>query len=434
MAQHTKLSGLMGPQEKVVRVATVSNAEIRRRLTSKAGSVYIPNGDGTGTMIGPLAGTDETGAPIGMDQFVYDTTPPGAPTGVTWSTGQGNIVGYWDGSLTGGVPADFSYVEFRLVKQSEQATDEDADAAAQADDEAVPTMAGRLKVAGSAAFKKLTRGETYDCYAVAVDVQGNESDESEHTSVTVVDEVARVAEDADALREELDAANQRITQTANDLEGVKTTATNAAEKGEAALKVATEAEQTATSVKTTATEAYTNANDALTRLSSVEQTATSLTTQVASTTTTANEALAKSTTLEQTSNDLTLKFNEAYNTMQNISDAISADGVPYIRMGTTEEVNEETGETETVPCLFLGKDGSALQLMITNQSINFMQGDDRTAYILGNLFHIANGVLTDELHLGGDDETGTSWVWKKRANEHLGLRYSRTYGTSTTAL
>lgn len=115
--------------------------------------------------------------------------------------------------------------------------------------------------------------------------------------------------------------------------------------------------------------------------------------------------------------DLSSDITDLNNQVTNIINNMGVDGMSYIRMGTVDE------DGETVPSLLLGKADSALQLSITNQSINFMQGDERVAYITGNMFHIANGVLTNELHLGEQTSTTGSWVWKKRANEHLGLRY-----------
>lgn len=102
----------------------------------------------------------------------------------------------------------------------------------------------------------------------------------------------------------------------------------------------------------------------------------------------------------------------------------TSDGVTFVSMGTAAETDDDGAETE-VPALVLGKDGSELSLKITDRSINFMQGGERVAYMTGDLFHIRSGVLTEELHLGEQSETEGSWIWKKRANEHLGLRYAK---------
>lgn len=110
--------------------------------------------------------------------------------------------------------------------------------------------------------------------------------------------------------------------------------------------------------------------------------------------------------------------------VNNLIENTSKDGVSYITMGTAQETND-AGEVEEVPCIQLGKDGENLSLKITDRSINFMQGDEKVAYMTGQLFHIRSGVLTEELHLGEQTSTTGSWVWKKRPSEHLGLRYAK---------
>lgn len=299
MAKHDKLTGLMQPMERFARAINNSSAVARSTQTSKAGSIYIPNADGTATIIGEAAGVDETGAPAGRADFYGDTTPPSAPTGVTWTSESGAITGYWDGTLAEGVPADFSYVELRVDGES--------------------TLAGRLKVAGSTSAVDLTVGSSYDCYAVAVDVQGNVSAESEHTSVVVVNtvetveaDVSEVKDKAAALEAELDTTNQKVTQVVSDVEGVKTTAENAVEKADQSLTVATEAKQTATEVKTTADKAYADAESALTQSSEAKQTASELSGKVTEAVETANSAKTSATTAVQTVDSFKTEVSETY--------------------------------------------------------------------------------------------------------------------------
>lgn len=299
MAKHDKLTGLMQPMERFARAINNSSAVARSTQTGKAGSIYIPNADGTATIIGEAAGVDETGAPAGRADFYGDTTPPSAPTGITWTSESGAITGYWDGTLAEGVPADFSYVELRVDGES--------------------TLAGRLKVAGSTSAVELTVGSSYDCYAVAVDVQGNVSAESEHTSVVVVNtvetveaDVSEVKDKAAALEAELDTTNQKVTQVVSDVEGVKTTAENAVEKADQSLTVATEAKQTATEVKTTADKAYADAESALTQSSEAKQTASELSGKVTEAVETANSAKTSATTAVQTVDSFKTEVSETY--------------------------------------------------------------------------------------------------------------------------
>ena len=157
----------------VARVAMAAISEARGQQTAPNGTVSVRNADGTRTVIGAGAGTDGTGAPVGVRQFVGDTTPPGRPTGLSWSSSAGDVTARWDGTLEGGVPADLDYVELR------------------AGDEVV----GRLRRAGSCSMRAKA-GTELSCVAVAVDVSGNASAESEATAVTVRDLVAEASVDA----------------------------------------------------------------------------------------------------------------------------------------------------------------------------------------------------------------------------------------------
>ena len=82
----------------------------RTMQTTHSGSLWIPNGDGTGTLIGPGAGTDENGRPNGMQQFMGDLTAPPPPKGVTASCDNGILIVAWDGTLEEATPPDFDRI------------------------------------------------------------------------------------------------------------------------------------------------------------------------------------------------------------------------------------------------------------------------------------------------------------------------------------
>ena len=173
------------------RVAMAALSEARGQLTAPNGTVSVRNADGTRTVIGAGAGTDETGAPVGVRQFVGDTTPPGRPTGLSWLSVDGTITGAWDGTLEGGVPADLSHVELLAGN----------------------LVVGRLRRAGSCSVAAEV-GASYDCRAVAVDVSGNASAESEVTAVTVRDLIAEASGDASkALEEARKTGQMAVTAT-----------------------------------------------------------------------------------------------------------------------------------------------------------------------------------------------------------------------------
>ena len=189
MAIHRDLSpDLRGA---AARVAMAALSEARGQQTAPNGTVSVRNADGTRTVIGAGAGTDETGAPVGVRQFVGDTTPPGRPTGLSWLSVDGTITGAWDGTLEGGVPADFDHVELRAGE----------------------TVVGRLSRAGSCSARAKV-GSELSCLAVAVDVSGNASEESEVTAVTVRDLVAEASGDASkALEEARKTGQMAVTAT-----------------------------------------------------------------------------------------------------------------------------------------------------------------------------------------------------------------------------
>lgn len=173
------------------RVAMAAISEARGQQTAPNGTVSVRNADGTRTVIGAGAGTDGTGAPVGVRQFVGDTTPPGRPTGLSWLSVDGTVTGVWDGTLEGGVPADLSYVELRAGE----------------------TVVGRLSRAGSCSARAKV-GSELSCLAVAVDVSGNASEESEVTAVTVRDLVAEASGDASkALEEARKTGQMAVTAT-----------------------------------------------------------------------------------------------------------------------------------------------------------------------------------------------------------------------------
>lgn len=173
------------------RVAMAALSEARGQQTAPNGTVSVRNADGTRTVIGAGAGTDGTGAPVGVRQFVGDTTPPGRPTGLSWLSVDGTVTGVWDGTLEGGVPADLAYVELRAGE----------------------TVVGRLSRAGSCSARAKV-GSELSCLAVAVDVSGNASEESEVTAVTVRDLVAEASDDANkALEEARKTGQMAVTAT-----------------------------------------------------------------------------------------------------------------------------------------------------------------------------------------------------------------------------
>lgn len=163
-------------------VASRALSAARGQATAPAGTISVRSPDGTRTVIG---------ADGGIQQFVGDETPPGRPTGVSWSSSAGDVTARWDGTLEGGVPADLDYVELRAGE----------------------AVVGRLGAAGSCSMRAKA-GTELSCVAVAVDVSGNASEPTEAFALTVRDIVAEVSGDASkALEEARKTGQMAVTST-----------------------------------------------------------------------------------------------------------------------------------------------------------------------------------------------------------------------------
>lgn len=163
-------------------VASRALSAARGQATAPAGTLSVRSPDGTRTVIG----TDG-----GIRQFVGDTTPPGRPTGVSWSSSAGDVTARWDGTLEGGVPADLDYVELRAGE----------------------SVVGRLGAAGSCSMRAKA-GTELSCVAVAVDVSGNASEPTEAFALAVRDIVAEASGDASkALEEARKTGQMAVTAT-----------------------------------------------------------------------------------------------------------------------------------------------------------------------------------------------------------------------------
>ena len=107
---HNKSARLMSPSEYTQRIAAQALNHVARMQTTPTGTIVTNNADGTKTIAGPVLGTDSTGTSVTTATHVGDTTPPGVPTGIAAWSGDGSVHVSWDGTLDGGIPADFHCV------------------------------------------------------------------------------------------------------------------------------------------------------------------------------------------------------------------------------------------------------------------------------------------------------------------------------------
>lgn len=71
------------------------------------------------------------------------------------------------------------------------------------------------------------------------------------------------------------------------------------------------------------------------------------------------------------------------------------------------------------PCIELGKTDNKFKVRITNTSVDFLDGSSRVAYVSNNQLYIDKAVVKNEFQIG----EGTGFVWKKRSNGNMGLRW-----------
>ena len=224
--RHVKLPGLMTPAERMARAAASAGDIARRALTRKSGTVVVQNDDGTKTVIGEGAGVDDTGAPNGVAQWVGDTTPPGVPTGVSCSSSGGVLTVSWDGTLEGGVPADFAAVDVYA------STGEGAE-----------LYLGALTEAGSLSTSGLEQGSTVEVSASARDAARDEDGNPAPNSSARCDPVTMVVsstidgEEAEQIRHDAAEAADKAEQAEQAAGDAAKVATNYISEGEDGLVV-----------------------------------------------------------------------------------------------------------------------------------------------------------------------------------------------------
>lgn len=194
---HRKLPGLMSPIEKVARVAGSASDAARSLDTRPSGSVSYDNADGTRTVIGPAAGDMTIATHVG------DTTAPPIPSGVSAWSGDGSLHVSWDGTLDGGLPADFDHVTI-LVDGS---------------------VVGELTAAGSITVNGLAVGSGVSVSATAEDdcclADGTPAHNVSAACAAIAVEIRDVAAE---VREKADAHGEQIEAVRSDVADFKATA------------------------------------------------------------------------------------------------------------------------------------------------------------------------------------------------------------------
>lgn len=195
----------MTPAERIARVAASAYDAATAPATAPSGTIAVSNADGTKTIIGPQAGAGEE-APGGqaIATHVGDTTPPPVPSGIKAWSGDGCLHVMWDGTLSGGIPADFDHISI-LVDGKEVA---------------------QLSSAGSVTVGGVEAGATVSVTATAEDdaclADGTPAHNVSAPCAAVVVEIRDVAEE---VRAKADAHEGQIEAIQSDIEAYKASAT-----------------------------------------------------------------------------------------------------------------------------------------------------------------------------------------------------------------
>ena len=326
-----------------------SNANVTRI----SGILSVDNGDGSETWIGGNVNSDSNG---GVTKWIGDTTVPGKPTGLSAVSTVNRVLVSWNGTLHGGVPADFDHISVFAI------------------DAGTVASLGDLNCAGTILSKKYAEGTILEVYAVAYDAardkQGNPSpnvsEESDRITLVVEQDVDMgqlndaaadmeqkadaAAAKADQVRSDLQAAVDKVKANVADVdakaERAKTSAEAAASKADSAKaeldksiaaldkrvfdvsangdKMAgqiTDITGTVNGQQTKLDEFGTKLDGAITKndttvksVTELKQTVTGLSSTVSQTTKTASDALSKATSVEQTANGLKATLSKDYQT------------------------------------------------------------------------------------------------------------------------
>lgn len=123
--------------------------------------------------------------------------------------------------------------------------------------------------------------------------------------------------------------------------------------------------------------------------------------------------------IQSTLNDATSKIQSIEGDVSEAQDALGK------AESLIDDLSEKTAyivmttDSSGAPCIELGKEDNDFKVRITNTSVDFMEGSSRIAYISNQSLYIETAVIKDELKIGD----GAGFVWKRRSNGNLGLRW-----------
>lgn len=395
MASHSELRPDDAALPLLIASAALSKAE--SRITVATGTVVADNADGTQTWIGSNGSDDASG----VIKWVGDLSAPGRPSGLSAACSMQCVVVSWDGTLEGGVPSDFAYVE--VFARREGSVDD-------------VVSWGRLSSAGMLMSPRYDIGTVFDVYAIAYDdahdstgaLARNRSEQSDLITVaveqdadmeqidTAVDEISKKADEAGVKAEQvrkdmqsevddvrakvngLSSASDRLSGQITDIRGtVNGQQSKLDEFGQKLEGVVTQNGATVNSV------------------TELRQTVSGLDARVSQNTETAEGAMGKATTLELTASSLSTKISEQATTLEaTVKTANEAKSTADSNKTTISQVSTTASDAlSKATSLESGLDGFKTTVSQTYQTKAGMSSYGTKSYIDETSKSVALGVV-----------------------------------------
>lgn len=397
MASHSELRPDDAALPLLIASAALSKAE--SRVTVATGTVVADNADGTQTWIGSNGSDDASG----VIRWVGDLSAPGRPLGLSAACSMQCVVVSWDGTLDGGVPSDFAYIE--IFARREGSVDD-------------VVSWGRLSSAGMLMSPRYDIGTVFDVYAIAYDdahdstgaLARNRSEQSDLITVAVeqdadmeqidaaVEEMSKKADEAGAKAEQvrkdmqsevddvrakvdgLSSAGDRLSGQITDIRGtVNGQQSKLDEFGQKLEGVVTQNGATVNSV------------------TELRQTVSGLDARVSQNTETAEGAMGKATTLEQTASSLSTKISEHATTLEaTVKTANEAKSTAESNKTTISQVSTTASDAlSKATSLESGLDGFKTTVSQTYQTKADMSTYSTKTYVDETSKSVALGVVQD---------------------------------------
>lgn len=414
MASHSELRPDDAALPLLIASAALSKAE--SRVTVATGTVVAENADGTQTWIGANGSDDASG----VIRWVGDLSAPGRPLGLSAACSMQCVVVSWDGTLDGGIPSDFAYVEVFARREGNV-------------DDVVSW--GCLSSAGMLMSPRYDIGTVFDVYAIAYD-DAHDSTGALARNRSEQSDLITVAVEQDADMEQIDAAVEEMSKKADEA-GVKAEQVRKDMQSEVD-DVRAKVDGQITDIRGTVNgqqskldefgqklEGVVTQNGAtMNSVTELRQTVSGLDARVSQNTETSNGAMSKATTLEQTASSLSTKISEHATTLEaTVKTANEAKSTADSNKTTISQVSTTASDAlSKATSLESGLDGFKTMVSQTYQTKADMNTYSAKSYVDETSKSVALGVVQDYKGADGSGLATKSEVNVSKDNIALAVR------------